>query len=131
MSETNSNEKVENNIIITYITIGSNNSQKRIINSYENAKREDSYYFQSLDKKESIGNEIQIKDCEIFINDKKIDFCYSYTFPEKGSYKIQYKFNQLFHSTIYMFSKCDSLTSIDLSKFNTEKVTEMRNMFYQ
>jgi len=130
MSEINSNEKEENNIIIAYITVGSNNSKKRIINSYENAKREDSYYFKSIDNKESLGNEDQIKNCEIFINDTKINFSYFYTFPHIGKYKIKYKFNQLFHSTIYMFSKCDSLESIDLSKFNKEKVTEMRNMFY-
>ena len=30
----------------------------------------------------------------------------------------------------YMFSKCSSLKNIDLSNFNTQKVTDMNNMFY-
>ena len=29
-----------------------------------------------------------------------------------------------------MFANCISLTSIDISEFNTEKVTNMENMFY-
>ena len=30
----------------------------------------------------------------------------------------------------YMFYNCNSLTSLDISKFNTENVTDMRFMFY-
>ena len=29
-----------------------------------------------------------------------------------------------------MFAKCSSLTNIDLSKFNTNKVIDMKGMFY-
>ena len=30
----------------------------------------------------------------------------------------------------YMFSRCNSLTNIDLSNFNTQNVTNMSYMFY-
>ena len=30
----------------------------------------------------------------------------------------------------YMFSRCSSVTSLDVSKFNTTKVTDMAGMFY-
>ena len=68
--------------------------------------------------------------CEIFINDKKIDFNYYYVFEKEGNYKIKYLFKKLVNSTNYMFSKCSSLISLDLSNFNTQKVTNMNYMFY-
>ena len=63
-------EKVEYNIITGEIEI-SNNLRQRIINSYENAKKEYSYI-------KGIENEKEIKNCDIFINNKKINFCYYY-----------------------------------------------------
>ena len=80
--------------------------------------------YESKEKKEGI------KDCEIYINDIKIDFTYYYTFKNKGKYIIKYKFKKLLNSTNFIFCGCDSLISIDLSNFNTKNVTNMRNMFY-
>ena len=31
----------------------------------------------------------------------------------------------------YMFCGCNSLTNLDLSKFNTQNVTDMNSMFYE
>ncbi len=30
-----------------------------------------------------------IKNCELYINDEKIDFCFKYKFPKEGKYKIK------------------------------------------
>ena len=118
----------DENIIIGKIKIKKNNGLKaRIINSYENAKREDSD--ERLKDKKFIENEEEIKNCEIFINEKKIEFDYNYNFPDEGEYIIKYKFNKLLSSTTFMFSNCYSLISLDLSNFNTENVTEMCYMF--
>ena len=95
------NEKVNNkvekmkeikNIIKGIINVEKNNLKLRIINSYENAKKEENYL---------IGqeNEEEIKLCEIFINDNKIDFSYYYYFKNKGKYKIKYIFKNLTKST--------------------------------
>ena len=64
--ENNKEEKkkeIKNNIIIGIINVKKNDLELRIINSYENAKKEEENY---LIGKE---NEEEIKKCEIFIND--------------------------------------------------------------
>ena len=72
---------MKKNEITSEININDNNSKKRIINSFENAKRENPDC--NWDKIEMKENEEEIKDCEIYINDKKIDFTYYYTFNKK------------------------------------------------
>ena len=118
------------NEIILEINIRENNSKERIINSFENTKRENPYLnWNKID--ETKENEEEIKDCEIYINDKKIDFTYDYIFKNKGKYIIKYIFKKLLNSSNYMFYNCNSLLSIDLSNFNTQNVTNMDSMFYK
>ena len=69
------------NEIILKIYIRDKNSKERIINSFENIKREHANLeSEKIEVKENIE---EIKDCEIYINDKKIDFTYYYTFNKK------------------------------------------------
>ena len=99
----------EESIIIGIIKVLKDNLKQRIINSYENYKNEYNFIFEGTE------NEKEIKECEIFINDKKIDCNYYYEFEKEGNYKIKYKFKKLFNSTNYMFYNCSSLLSLDLS----------------
>ena len=116
------------NEIILEINIKVKKSKERIINSFENAKRENpSWDWNEIEGKE---NEDEIKECEIYINDKKIEFTYDYIFKNKGKYIIKYKFKKLLNSCNFMFFDCVSLSSIDLSNFNTQNVTNMESMFY-
>ena len=121
-------EEKLNNIIIAKIRIENNKLEQRILNSYENIKREEPDDWDWDDMK-GIENEDEIKNSDIFINDKKIDFNYYYKFPNGGIYTIKYKFNQLLTSTNFMFHCCSCLISLDLSNFNTEYVTNMEYMF--
>ena len=57
------------NEIILEINIEDNNSKKRIINSFENRKREIPCW--NWNNYETKGNEDEIKEYEIYINDKK------------------------------------------------------------
>ena len=108
------------NEIILEINIKDNNSKKRIINSFENTKRENpDYDWNNIETKK---NEEEIKECEIYINDKQIDFTYYYTFKNKGKYIIKYKFKKLLNSCNFMFYDCKSLSSLDLSNFNAQNV---------
>ena len=92
------------NEIILEINIGDNNSKKRIINSFENTKRENpSWNRNEIEGKE---NEDEIKECEIYISDKKIEFTYDYIFKNKGKYIIKYKFKKLLNSCSFMFYDC-------------------------
>ena len=77
----------EENVIIGIIKVVKNDYKQRIINSYENAKKEE-------DELEGIKNEEEIKMCEILINDKIIDFSYYYEFENEGNYKIKYIFKK-------------------------------------
>ena len=116
------------NEIIAEINIKYNNSKERIINSFENRNRKNPDCFFNIETKK---NEEEIKGCEIYINDKKIDFTYYYTFKNKGKYIIKYKFKKILNSSNSMFYGCNSLSSLDLSNFNTQNVTDMRSMFYE
>ncbi len=95
----NKNKEKENvdNIIIGNIYIKEGDLRERIINSYENVKKEEAY-FSNIESKE---NEKEIKSCEIFINNNKINFTYFYKFPKAGNYKIKYKFKNLLKSANY------------------------------
>ena len=75
-------------------------------------------------------NEKEIKEnCEIKINNNKIPFDYYYEFEKEGKYKIEYTFKNELSKTCFMFMNCSSLTKINLSKFDSQNVTNMRGMF--
>ena len=96
----------------------------RIINTYEEVKRNDKWDNGS-------ENEKQIKEnCEIKIEEQIIKFSYYYEFKKSGNYKIEYLFKKNLSNTNYMFFGCSSLTNLNLSNFNTQNVTHMSSMFY-
>ena len=72
------------NEIILEINIRENNSKERIINSFENTERENPYWDRNII--EIKKNEDEIKECEIYINKKKIDFTYYYTLKKRKIY---------------------------------------------
>ena len=131
INQTNKKEikdMIKENTIIGYFEIKRITDKEIIINSYENVKRENPKM--KWNEIESRENEGQIKDCEIYINGKKINNNYYYHFENKGKYTIKYIFKELLKSTNFMFYGCNSLISLDLSKFNTQNVTNMGYMFY-
>ena len=68
--------KQKDNIIIAQFEVTEKNEKIKIINSSENAQRN-----KKINKvKETINNEDEIKDCQIFINGQKVDFNYIFIF---------------------------------------------------
>ena len=67
-------------------------------------------------------NNINEKNIEIYINNKRIKFDYKYKSNKRGEIKVKFKFKKFLTSTTYMFSGCSSLQLIDLSSFNTTKL---------
>ena len=110
------------NYIIAEINVKEDDLNKnlRIINSSKSIK-----VYHMLDYYK-YNNEEEIKNCKIEINDKTIPFNYFIIFKETGTFKIKYTFKDNISKTSYMFYKCNSLTNIDLSNFNTKNVTDMR-----
>ena len=66
---------------------------------------------------------------EIYLNNKKIDFCYKYKFPKDGKYKIEIIIKNPLLNTNYMFYNLKKLSSLNLSIFNTNNDKDMNNMF--
>ena len=122
--------KKENNIVCEYdIKKGKDDKEdylnQIIINSFEEAKRNDPDW-----EIEGTNNEDEIKEnCELYLNNKKIDFSYKYKFPKDGKYKIQITIKNPLSNTNYMFFDCNKLTSLNLSNFNTNNVNNMSYMF--
>ena len=117
----------DDNFIIGEIKIDKDELKRRIINSYDNFYKEEFSF--DIDNEEKNESEKSIDYCDIFINDKKIDSNYYYTFPNEGIYKIKYIFKKSLSSANSLFRNCTSLTELDLSHFNTRLINNMGNMF--
>ena len=115
------------NYINAEIFIEKSDTYKRIINSFENFKKEKK--LKDSDDDYKYENENEIKNCRILINDKEISFCYLYKFNMIGKYNIKYSFTNNLTNISYLFFGCDSLTKIDLSQLNTQYITNMTNLF--
>ena len=120
------------NYIIAEINITKEviNKTIRLINSFEEVKRSKGIYDIKKEDYNKYENEEEIQNnCEILIDNNKIEFSYLYKFEKEGKYLIKYIFNNNLSKTDYMFYECSSLTNIDLSNFNTQNVTNMGDMF--
>ena len=115
------------NYIVGEINIKENDINKdiRIINSYEEYHR--NYDFKEF--RPYNRNEEEIKKCEIRINDELIPFTYFYRFSKKGKYKIKYSFENILTIANSLFYKCEFLTNLDFTNFNSSKITDMEAMF--
>jgi len=76
-----------------------------------------------------ILKELNELNTELYINDKKTKFSKFCKFSKEGIYHIKLKFQIEIKDCSYMFFKCYNLTSIDLSSFITNNVTNMEAMF--
>ena len=124
------NLNMKSSVINGIIKIENNKFKQRIINSYENWKKENpDEYEWNKDSIDAIPNEEKIMKSEIYINNKKIDFSYYYEFPNNGIYKIKYVFKNTLTSINFLFYKCSSLISLDLSEFNSEHIINMSYTF--
>ena len=75
------------------------------------------------------NNEINGKNCEMYINDKLIDFSIIYKFPNEGKYKIKIVFKKQLTNISYMFCYCTSLRYINLLNFNSNNITNISCLF--
>ena len=75
-----------------------------------------------IPKKDLIGNKFE---CDIFINENKLTDNMIINKEKNITYILKKEYKDL----SCMFSDCSSLTSIDLSNFNTNNVTNMSCMF--
>ena len=74
--------------------------------------------------------ELNESEVELYINDKKYKYEKFFIPDKEGEYNILLKLKILMKDCRFMFYGCSNLTSINLSSFNTQNVTNMSNMFY-
>ena len=77
-----------------------------------------------------ILKELNDSNTELYINNKKYKFCRSFKFIKEGIYHIKLKLKVEIKDCSYMFFGCNRLSSIDLSSFITNNVTNMKAMFF-
>ena len=120
----------ENNILCEYnITNDELNKSIQLLNSYENVKRNHPEILWNYIKE--VENEKEIKEnCEIYLEKEKINFYYNYQFGKEGKKEIKMTFKIDLNNTNFIFYDCSSLTSLNLSNFNTSNVSNMSYMFY-
>ena len=73
-------------------------------------------------------NEIS-QDCNIYINNKKIDFTFKYKFLREGKFTIKFEYKNPLSNLNCMFQNCETLKLIDFSNFITENITSMIGTF--
>ena len=96
----------------------------------------DNEYIENDIKRSSHNNlkELNELNTELYIkkeNKEKKEKYKKYFIPEeKGIYNIKLKFNINLTDCSYMFAGCEKIINMDLIKFNTKYVKNMRYMFY-
>jgi len=130
LNATNINKELnlDTNYIIAEININDEDINKdiKILSSYEESIRT---HPNDYLRDDNFKNEIEIKQCEIKINDEIIPFNYYHQFKSKGTYIIKYSFKNNLKSTCLLFGRCKLLTKIDLSNLNTNNTKYMYFMF--
>ena len=119
-----------------------NEENKGIFDAYKDVPEEwkkNSILAQYLITEDIVNTKFRIFDkngnnnsnsCDIYFEDKKIDFTFEYSFSSTGAFAFRFFFKTLLTNISSMFEKCTSLVQIDLSSFNASKVEHMNNMFY-
>ena len=114
------------NYILGEFEIKDFNKKIRILNSFESYENKDKVKIKTFKYK----NEKEIKNnIEIQINGNIIPFSNFYDFKIPGKKIIKYIFKNLLTKTVCLFADCTLLKKVDISHFNTDKVTNMNSMF--
>ena len=83
----------------------------------------------SENKKVNNLEELEDKNVELYINEKRYEFKKYFTPDKKGKNYIKIKFKKALKDCSYMFHRCYYITKIDLSKFNSKNIKKVENMF--
>ena len=93
----------------------------------------DIYFLNNHDKNEEdeqFLKQLNQTNVDLFINNKKYKYSPCFKPSLKGIYTIRLVFKINLTTCKSMFANCKNITSIDLSSFDTSKVTNMSEMFY-
>ena len=77
-----------------------------------------------------INNNLNEKNTELYINEKKVKYKKYFQPDEEGEYKIKLKFNANLLDCSYMFANCENIITLNFS-ICTYFVENMKKMFYK
>ena len=86
------------------------------------------YFLYGLDNNNHL-KELNESNVELLINGQKSPYQKFFHLEKEGIYSIKLKLAINMKDCSYMFAFCENLIDINLSSFNTEKVTNMAYMF--
>ncbi len=115
-------EDFKNEIIGIYDIKKNVNKDINLLNYFES--NDDKY--KQYNNKKDFENSI-----EIFLENQKINFQFKYQFKNEKKYMLRFKIKKPLENLRNMFYDCSSLTSLNLSNFNTNNVKAMNGMFYK
>ena len=138
----------ENNYQIHCVYIP-NQKKINLLHDYnENLDERGKEYINNYLEAKNLNKKLFQENVDIFINDKKINFNFTYnikdqdvlflvkdnSFPHSSviylnAIKVTFKFKKLLTNMSHMFSGCSSLKSVDLSSFNTNNINNMSFVF--
>ena len=123
-------EKKDKNYIKCVYDVKKLNEETKILNCLDLNKKKELEKYSTIPINTFHSNEEEIKNfCDLYYNNKKIDFTFNYTFLKKGENKIKIRCKNPMKNTICLFNKCESLKSLDLTRFNTTNLINMNWMF--
>ena len=103
--------------------------QSYIFATYEITNNDINKKIQILNCDEKINkNEIK-KICNIYFNDKKIDFTFEYIFDKPDMYCFMFEFTELLNYANKLFFNCSNLIILDFRKFKSNYIKDMTDMF--
>ena len=100
-----------------------------IIAAYDITDKDINKKIQIINCDENINKSELEHLCEIFYEDKKIDFTYKYEFNTPGKKVFMFKFNNLLQNGNKLFFGCNYLISLKLEKFKSNYFKDMTDMF--
>ena len=117
--------KIKNQIRIS-LSLEFDNLDNKIyfLNNIEEIKNKDEIKKNYFDLKELNENNVKL-----YINGVKYKYQKYFTPKKRGKYNITLKFYEKIKDCSFMFYNCKEITSIDLSKFDNNKITNMNSMF--
>ena len=115
----NFERKTKNEIICIYeIDDCDINKNNQILNKFTQNKK--------------FNNEKSFKDnMNLYIDNKKILFGFTYKFIKKGKYKLKILIKKELENIRWMFKDCKKLFSLDFSNFNSNNLIDIQCLFYE
>ena len=93
---------------------------------------DNTYYFDEKTNKECSHDnlkELNNNNVKIYIDEIPYNYCKYFIPKKKGMYTIKIVFNVLMKDCSYMFYNCENIRNINLTSFDSQKVTDMNHMF--